>query len=176
MCARPPLAEMPMTHIHMTELSRFDAPWLSQMHRQAFTPAWSRQSFEDLLKLPTTRGWWAWYGEHGEPGQTATQAQAPLGFILFQVHDEEAEILTFQVDQSHQRKGVGRSLLCHAITTLGRFGAQRFYLDVAVSRLGAIELYQSQGFVVAGHRKNYYRGRDAHDHEDALVMHLALNS
>ena len=139
-------------------VSAGDAPWLAACHAQVFDPAWSLQSFMDLLHLPTTWGW-AVYEE-----------SQPLGFILMQVQKDEAEILTFLILPEGRGQGLGRGLLRHALDqTPGR----PVYLEVAQSRQIAYDLYTSLGFVLSGRRRAYYRSESGA--EDALCLTLTRN-
>ncbi len=77
-----------------------------------------------------------------------------LGFLVTrQTAPGEREILNLAVDPSQRRRGVARKLL---EAELGRQKNQ-WFLEVRESNVGAIKLYQSAGFRVAGRRESYYR-------------------
>ncbi|MGH3696203.1 MAG: ribosomal protein S18-alanine N-acetyltransferase [Pseudonocardiaceae bacterium] len=75
----------------------------------------------------------------------------------------EAEIHTLAVDPAHHRRGVGRALL-RAI--LGHAVGATVFLEVRTDNESAIALYRSEGFVVIGTRRRYYRPSGA----DAFTM------
>ena len=76
-----------------------------------------------------------------------------VGFLVArQTAPGEREILNLAVDPSQRRRGVARALLQ---AELGR-GKNQWFLEVRESNLGAIRLYQSAGFRVAGRRESYY--------------------
>jgi [ribosomal protein S18]-alanine N-acetyltransferase len=76
-----------------------------------------------------------------------------VGFLVTrQTAPGEREILNLAVDPAQRRRGVARALL---ETELGREKTQ-WFLEVRESNLGAITLYQSAGFRVAGRRESYY--------------------
>jgi ribosomal-protein-alanine N-acetyltransferase len=75
----------------------------------------------------------------------------------------EAEIHTLAVDPAHQRRGIGRALL-RAI--LDHAAGSTVFLEVRTDNESAIALYRSEGFVVIGTRRRYYRPSGA----DAFTM------
>lgn len=91
-----------------------------------------------------------------------------VGFILVSSGVDEGHILNICVSPSHQRQGIGSMLLQHALSSMKKQGAHFAYLEVRRSNKGAIALYEKEGFVQIGDRKNYYpapKGR-----EDALIF------
>jgi ribosomal-protein-alanine N-acetyltransferase len=84
-----------------------------------------------------------------------------VGFaVVREVSPGESEVLNVAVDPRRRRKGVGRALLRHLV----REG--EWFLEVRTSNVAAITLYLSEGFIVAGRRKQYYQNPD----EDAIVL------
>jgi [ribosomal protein S18]-alanine N-acetyltransferase len=76
-----------------------------------------------------------------------------LGFLVArQTAPSEREILNLAVDPPQRRRGVARALLD---AELGR-GKNQWFLEVRESNQGAIGLYRSAGFRVAGRRESYY--------------------
>lgn len=80
--------------------------------------------------------------------------------------DGAAWISTIGVDPRFQRRGVGRALLraCEAQINL-----PRMKLTVRVSNLGAISLYEQEGYQMVDLWRGYYS-----DGEDGLVMGKTL--
>jgi ribosomal-protein-alanine N-acetyltransferase len=62
------------------------------------------------------------------------------------------------------------ALLREAIRRLIGVGVTEVFLEVRESNVGALALYQRQGFRVAGSRRGYYRSPT----EDALVLRADL--
>jgi len=76
-----------------------------------------------------------------------------IGFLVArQIAADEREILNLAVDPSERRRGIARTLLETAL----RRRETQWFLEVRESNSGAIKLYQSAGFRVAGRRKFYY--------------------
>lgn len=91
----------------------------------------------------------------GEPG---------LGFARWKLMPEwgEAELLRIGVDPAARGQGHGRRLLQLGMEAACAAGCQELRLEVRVSNTVARRLYESEGWVLEGHRKAYYRdGEDA---------------
>ncbi len=75
----------------------------------------------------------------------------------------EAEIHTIGVDPAHQGRGIGRALLRGLLAAADTLHATVF-LEVRTDNDAARTLYETEGFVVVGLRRNYYRpsGADAY--------------
>lgn len=75
-------------------------------------------------------------------------------------------IATIAVDPRYRRRGIGRALLkaCES-----KLGVPRSRLTVRMSNLGAIQLYEQDGYVSIDMWKSYYS-----DGEDAKVMEKVL--
>lgn len=95
------------------------------------------------------------------------------GYIFGQYIAGEAEILNMTIDQSMQRKGLGRELLSAYIERVQQLGGERLLLEVRRSNEAARALYLSYGFQLDGHRSDYYPLEHG-GFEDALLMSLVL--
>jgi ribosomal-protein-alanine N-acetyltransferase len=133
------------------------------LHLQAFDRAWSADELQRVMDGPCTFT------------LEAVLQEAPLGFIVVRAVAGEAEILTLAVHPEARRQGLGRHLVQAAATTATEFGAEAFWLEVAVDNEAAIALYAATGFETAGRRPGYY-GRKGGERVDALVMRRLLNS
>lgn len=125
-----------------------DAPELAGIHAGCFgSERWSEDQLRGSLSLSTTRGW------------VISADGKACGFILCQVLDGDAEILTFCVSPEFRRKGYGVSLIKHV---LGEIASNiiTLWLEVAEDNSPAIALYEGAGFVHGGLRPNYYKRGD----------------
>ena len=95
-----------------------------------------------------------------------------IGFALFQVVLDEAELLNIVLKKDYQGKGMAQALLSHAFSELFALDVTRFFLEVGVNNHKAIQLYDNFGFRVTGKRENYYKNNDGA--EDALIMQYVL--
>jgi ribosomal-protein-alanine N-acetyltransferase len=73
--------------------------------------------------------------------------------------------MNIAVDPDLRRRGIGSALLAELYARAGDASAQ-FTLEVRRSNQAAIELYQRDGFRIAGLRRRYYQDNG----EDALIM------
>lgn len=89
-----------------------------------------------------------------------------LGYVgSWQILDE-AHITTLAVNPDFQRKKIGEALLIHAIKDFYKNEIKYVTLEVRVSNMPAIKLYEKYGFKSLGTRKGYYQNNN----EDALIM------
>lgn len=92
-----------------------------------------------------------------------------VGFIILSILAEECHILNIGVSRAHQRQGVGKILLNHALQeAITLYHAKMAYLEVRRSNTRAINLYKQFAFEQIGERKLYYPG--PHEAEDALIF------
>ncbi|MBQ8294881.1 MAG: ribosomal protein S18-alanine N-acetyltransferase [Clostridia bacterium] len=92
-----------------------------------------------------------------------------LGYGCLGVLFEDAEILNIAVDTPFRGRGIGETLLRAMHKKAKALGAQRVLLEVRVSNLPAIGLYEKLGYTRYGVREHYYE-----DGEDAFVMQAGL--
>jgi [ribosomal protein S18]-alanine N-acetyltransferase len=125
----------------------------------SFSRPWSRQHFLDELASP-----------HAASLVALSNNEVVAGFICYRIILDEAEILDVAVAQTWRRNGLGAVLVREALALCQQRGVVSVGLEVRVSNLAAIRLYQQQGFAEHGRRRNYYENG-----EDALLMQIALS-
>jgi [ribosomal protein S18]-alanine N-acetyltransferase len=135
-------------------LTEDDLAEVMELERSAHSHPWRLSSFEDCLK-GRQRCWLA---------ETKNKL---VGYVVVTHAGGDAELLNVAVSPKFQRKGIGSTLLQHAINCVAGH-ADMLFLEVRVSNQKAIELYSKEGFFEVGHRKNYYPTLNGH--EDALLM------
>jgi len=119
---------------------------LAKLHAESFTDTvWTLEQIIGSLTLNTTCGWVAYANKQ------------PMGFILCQLADEQAEILTFCVHPQNRRQHIGEQLLQQAIAAIRAENIKTIFLEVAADNSAACALYKKLGFKVNGRRKGYYR-------------------
>ncbi len=93
-----------------------------------------------------------------------------VGFIIFLDAVDTLELLLIVSHVASRRKGVARQLIAKGLSELeSQPRYEKCFLEVRVSNLPAIKLYESLGFVQCGKRKNYYNSGPFK--EDALLFH-----
>jgi len=93
-----------------------------------------------------------------------------IGYIVFWVIGEEAQINNIAVHPGFRRLGVGERVLRQVIAQLRSSGVSLVTLEVRPSNTGAQTLYRKLGFRMIGLRKGYYTNPP----EDAFVLALHL--
>lgn len=94
-----------------------------------------------------------------------------IGYAIYHVIVDEAEILNIAIAPDFQGKGYGRELLDELVNTVTK-KAKRLFLEVRASNDTAIQLYDSVGFVEICIRANYYQTESGP--EDAIMMAMVL--
>ena len=79
---------------------------------------------------------------------------------------DEAHITTIAISPEFKRKKVGEALLRQILEDCYKNGIKYITLEVRVSNIPAIKLYEKYGFKSLGSRKGYYQNNN----EDALIM------
>ena len=147
----------------LRKASHADAAHLSRLHNESFeNSGWTAEQIEGSLLLPTTHGY------------IASIDGDDIGFILCQITPDESEILTFCLQPTYRRRGIGTALLNQQIMMVKKAGGNTLLLEVAADNLAACNLYEKAGFTVFGKRPAYYpRGNGW---VDALLYRLDVNT
>ena len=94
-----------------------------------------------------------------------------LGFAIYSPIIPESHLLNIAIDPAYQGKGLGDKLLQQIILQNRTIGVKTISLEVRVSNLPAINLYEKRGFLKDAIRPDYYSGSPK---EDALLMSLKI--
>jgi ribosomal-protein-alanine N-acetyltransferase len=94
-----------------------------------------------------------------------------LGFAVYSPIIPESHLLNIAIDPAYQGKGLGDKLLQQIILQNRTIGVKTISLEVRVSNLPAINLYEKRGFLKDAIRPDYYSGSPK---EDALLMRLNI--
>lgn len=99
------------------------------------------------------------------------QSDKVVGYCLYQVVFEQAEILRIGTHPDYQRQGIASNLFSKLNEKLQELEVESLLLEVRADNLPAIALYERQGFETIHQRKGYYK--TAHQPAvDALIMQL----
>ena len=92
-----------------------------------------------------------------------------VGYCLYQVVFEQAEILRIGTHPDYQRQGIASQIFTKLNKELQNNKVESLLLEVRADNTPAIALYERQGFAVIHQRKGYYQS----PHQpavDALIM------
>jgi ribosomal-protein-alanine N-acetyltransferase len=90
-----------------------------------------------------------------------------IGYIITCIEGNAAHVISIATDPQYRRRGVGKSLLCTALSLLAKGEVQEVFLEVRVTNETALSLYRAAGFEVVEVLKNYYS-----DGEDGYRLSL----
>ena len=90
------------------------------------------------------------------------------GFAIQSIAIDESHLLNIGVKKNYRRKGFGEEILNQIILFSKVMGCRKIFLEVRISNIRAIKLYEKEGFRKVDIRKNYYKLREGR--EDALIM------
>ena len=130
-----------------------DLPAVAVIERRAFPTPWSIAMFVLELSKPTGLC------------LAARRDGKLVGYTICSRYDTVWHVMNIAVDPDLRRQGIASALLAQLYLRAGDESAQ-FTLEVRRSNQAAIELYQRDGFRIAGLRRRYYQDNG----EDALIM------
>ena len=146
--AKPQIKIEPMQREHLDDIIRLE--------EQAYGPHhWSKESFFNEINNELARYYCA-FDESGE-----LTGYAGCWQIL-----EEAHLTNIAVSPARRRNHIGEALLTAIIKSCINEMIKYITLEVRVSNMPAISLYEKYGFKSLGIRKGYYQDNN----EDALIM------
>ncbi len=129
-----------------------DLPTVISIERRSFPTPWSLAMF--VLELSKPSGICL----------AAEDENGLVGYLVCARYDEVWHLMNVAVVSEHRRRGIASELIDRLFEEAG--GNSRFTLEVRVSNLPAIAMYEGIGFRSAGRRRRYYRDNG----EDALIM------
>lgn len=99
--------------------------------------------------------------------------QEVIGYATMRLLGDEAEILNIAVNKNFRQQGYGKMLLQYLLIFSKQKNVQKIFLEVRVSNLAAIHLYEKIGFKKIAMRKNYYAA--GKKREDAVIYKLSFS-
>ncbi len=124
-----------------------------EIEKANFSSPWSKNSFLESLHNTYSRFYVAFENE-------------VVGYCGIHNFGGDGEITNVAVDEKFRKNKIAFTLLSYAMEDWKKDGVESFTLEVRVSNLPAIALYEKLGFQNQGVRKNFYDNPK----EDALIM------
>jgi ribosomal-protein-alanine N-acetyltransferase len=143
----------PRHPLEIRPLGYGDLPAVTVIERRAFPTPWSIAMF--VLEMSKSTGLCL----------AALRDTVLVGYTICSRYDTVWHIMNIAVEPQLRRQGIASALLGELYARAGSANAQ-FTLEVRRSNQAAIELYQRDGFRIAGLRRRYYQDNG----EDALIM------
>lgn len=142
--------------IAVRQLREEDIEALSRIEAESFSMPWSAEAFRDLLTRP--------YCTY----LVALADGCVAGCCGYTDICHEANIDNVVVGPAYRNHGIAQAMVRELIETGRRAGVEAFTLEVRISNLPAIHLYEKFGFVSEGIRPDFYEK----PREDANIMWL----
>jgi [ribosomal protein S18]-alanine N-acetyltransferase len=129
---------------------------IEEIEQRSYPTPWSRSMFA---------------GEIAKPSSVCLGAFRPesdrlLGYLIISRYVDAWHVMNVAVTPEYRRHGIASALLTRLIELTGDDGRRGYTLEVRVSNIGAIRLYERLGFRSRGVRRGYYTD----NREDALIM------
>ena len=140
-----------MKYVLMNE-SHIDG--IAEIEKLCFSDPWSVNSITAELNNPLS----LWV--------VAMDADKLVGYVGSQSVLGWSDMMNLAVLPNYRRQGIGEALVAELISKLQQRENTCLTLEVRVSNLAAITLYEKMGFVQVGRRPNYYHNPK----EDALIL------
>ena len=140
-------------------LSEENSAAVAEIEKLCFSHPWSEATVASEIKS----GFSDFFGAFSE--------EKLAGYIGGRTIAGETEIFNVAVSPEFRRKGIAKALIEKFIEAVREKGTQVIFLEVRASNLPAIALYEKNGFVFCGIRKDYY----SDPKENALLMRLAFD-
>ena len=136
------------------KMERADIPQLVELEKLCFSDPWSEAAFEYELKNPLS----LWL--------VAADGDVVAGYVGSQTVMGEADMMNIAVSPAFRRQKIAENLVSQLVESLNEKEAKSLTLEVRVSNVPAISLYEKLGFTQVGRRPGYYRN----PREDAYIL------
>lgn len=140
------------------EMTAGDVPAIAKLEQICFLDPWSENSIAS--ELNNRLSYWL----------IAEIDGCVAGYVGSQSVLDMTDMMNIAVSPDFRRQGVAEALVTALMDALTRRGMIGLMLEVRVSNVPAIALYEKLGFKEVGRRRNYYRN----PREDALIMRKEL--
>jgi ribosomal-protein-alanine N-acetyltransferase len=140
--------------IEIRSLSLADLGDINEIEQRAYRTPWSRTMFAAELAKPTSICLGAFEDDR------------LVGYTINSRYVDAWHVMNVAVDPTHRRRGIATRLLERLFELTRDDGRRGYTLEVRVSNVDAIALYEKLGFESRGMRRGYYTD----NREDALIM------
>jgi [ribosomal protein S18]-alanine N-acetyltransferase len=139
-----------------------DVDAMLALEQRAYSHPWTHGNFVDSV----VGGHWIWLGHEASELRAYWLAMPVL---------DELHLLNLAVDPARWGQGLGRQALLHLREQARQQQIREVWLEVRVSNVRAQRLYQRDGFLTVGRRREYYPGGpQGKGREDAYLMSRAV--
>ena len=140
--------------VHIRTLRLSDLEDVEVIEQRSYRTPWSRSMFASELAKSTS----ICLG--------AVEGSRLVGYVINSRYVDAWHVMNVAVDPDYQRRGIATRLLERLFELTADDERRGYTLEVRVSNLEAIALYERLGFERRGVRRGYYTD----NREDALIM------
>ena len=145
------------TELRLLGVADLDA--IERIERASYPAPWSRSMFAGELAKPGSLGIGLFDG--GGDGDPEL-----VGFLVVSRYVDAWHVMNLAVAPENRRTGLATALMQQLFEQTADDGNRGYTLEVRVSNVEAIRLYERLGFTAKGVRRGYYTD----NREDALIM------
>jgi [ribosomal protein S18]-alanine N-acetyltransferase len=142
-------------NVELRRLEHGDLDVVEAIERESYPSPWSRSMFDAELRKPSSLAIGAF-----------TDGDELVGYAFVSRYVDAWHVMNVAVANAYRRRGIASALLERMFEVTGTDPRRGYTLEVRVSNLGAIRLYEQLGFEPRGMRRGYYTD----NREDALIM------
>ena len=146
---------MRQASIRLRRLELGDLDAIERIEQASYPTPWSRSMFASELAKPSSLS----LGAVDETGSL-------VGYLVLSRYVDAWHVMNVAVTPERRREGVASALLERLLDATKDDARRGYTLEVRVSNVGAIALYERFGFKAKGVRRGYYTD----NREDALIM------
>ena len=140
--------------IEIREFEPQDVAEIAELEKVCFSDPWSENSIASELHNPLS----CWL--------VAVENNRVVGYVGSQTVLDGSDMMNIAVAPNFRRMGIAQAMVSNLIGRLKERNSRCLILEVRVSNLPAIALYEKMGFIQVGRRRNYYQNPK----EDALIL------
>jgi ribosomal-protein-alanine N-acetyltransferase len=142
-------------NVELRRLAPLDLDTVEAIERASYPTPWSRSMFASELRKPGSIA----LGAYLEDGEL-------VGYAFVSRYVDAWHVMNIAVRPEFRRRGIARTLLERLFEVTAADPRRGYTLEVRVSNVEAIRLYERLGFEARGIRRGYYTD----NREDALIM------
>ena len=142
-------------NVELRPLEPHDLDAVEEIERVSYGTPWSRSMFVAELRKPSSLA----LGAYSAEGDL-------VGYAFVSRYVDAWHVMNVAVSVEFRRRGIATTLLERLFEVTATDSRRGYTLEVRVSNLHAIRLYEQLGFEARGVRRGYYTD----NREDALIM------
>ncbi len=142
--------------IEIRRLQLRDLAAIEEIERRSYPTPWSRSMFAGEIAKPSSLCL----------GAFDTEQDRLVGYLIVSRYVDAWHVMNLAVAPDYRRHGIAKRLLNELFEQTVADGQRGYTLEVRISNVDAIRLYEGMGFQSRGVRRGYYTD----NREDALIM------